>query len=130
MFCQACREIPCLGTTHADHFRGPVPLARALTPAEVEEDYEGHTGSVIVERFAGPRSGRRAGGAGGAPRAVHAGAVPRRDGGENSVALEAVAEMALGTLQLEPEIDSIPGHILGKHYSRKHGPDATYGQRG
>ena len=128
MFCQAAREIPCLGTTHADHFHGPVPLARALTEAEVEEDYEGHTGRVIVERFADLD-----------PLAVpgvllthHApftwGPTPR-DALNNSIALEAVAEMALGTMLLENGIGEMPTHISDKHYHRKHGPQATYGQR-
>lgn len=127
-FCQAEREIPCFGTTHADHFHGPVPLARALTPAEVDEDYEGHTGRVIVERFEGLN-----------PLAVpgvllahHApftwGPSPRK-ALENAVALEAVAQMALSTLQLRPETAPLPAHILNKHYARKHGPRATYGQK-
>lgn len=127
MFCQACRELPCFGTTHADHFHGAVPLARALTAAEVESDYEGNTGVVIVERFRGLD-----------PLAMPAvlvahhapftwGPTPRY-AVENAVALEAVARMALGTLQLAPAAAPIPAHILQKHYTRKHGPSATYGQ--
>ncbi len=128
MFCQAGRELPCFGTTHADHFHGPVPLARALTPAEVAEDYEGHTGTVIVERFRGLD-----------PLAMPAvlvahhapftwGPTPRQ-ALENSVALEAVAQMALGTLRLSPTAPPLPAHILEKHHARKHGPRATYGQK-
>lgn len=127
MFCQAGRELPCFGTTHADHFHGTIPLARALTPDEVEADYEGNTGAVIVERFLALD-----------PLAMPAvlvahhapftwGSTPRK-ALENSVALEAVARMALGTLQLNPAAPSIPAHILQKHYTRKHGPAATYGQ--
>jgi L-ribulose-5-phosphate 4-epimerase len=127
MFCQAAREIPCFGTTHADHFHGAVPLARALTPEEVADDYEGHTGRVIVERFADldPLA------VPGVLLAHHApftwGPTPAK-ALENSVALEAVARMALGSLQLNPALEPIPAHILDKHYARKHGPRATYGQ--
>lgn len=126
-FCQALREIPCMGTTHADHFHGPVPLARALTPIEVDEDYEGHTGRIIVERFAtlDPIA------VPGVLLAHHApftwGATPQK-ALENSIALEAVAEMALATLALATEILAMPQHISDKHYARKHGPKATYGQ--
>ncbi|MDA0578042.1 MAG: L-ribulose-5-phosphate 4-epimerase AraD [Verrucomicrobia bacterium] len=126
-FCQAARALPCFGTTHADHFHGTVPLARALTPQEVEEDYEGHTGNVIVERFRGLD-----------PLAMPAvlvahhapftwGPSPRK-ALENAVALEAVAAMALDALRLDPALGPMPAHISEKHYQRKHGPGATYGQ--
>ncbi|MBV9124053.1 MAG: L-ribulose-5-phosphate 4-epimerase AraD, partial [Planctomycetes bacterium] len=99
MFAQARRPIPCLGTTHADHFQGPVPVSRPLTAAEVEEDYEGHTGRVIIERFADldPVA---------IPAVLVAGHAPFTWGRtaleslHNAVALEAVAEMALGTCLL------------------------------
>jgi L-ribulose-5-phosphate 4-epimerase len=128
MFAQACREIPCLGTTHADQFFGPVPLARALTAAEVEEDYETHTGRVIVERFVALR-----------PLEVPAVLVAHHgpftwgrsasDALNNAIALEAVSGMALGTFQLSPDMGAIPRHILDKHHNRKHGPKAYYGQQ-
>lgn len=126
MFAQAAREIPCLGTTHADHFYGAVPIARHLTQAEVEADYEGHTGDVIVERFAelDPVA---------MPAVLVAGHAPFTWGPsatkavENSIALEAVARMAIGTRELNAEAD-LPSYILDKHYRRKHGPDAYYGQ--
>ena len=127
MFAQAGREIPCLGTTHADVFFGPVPLARALTAAEVEEDYETHTGRVIVERFAGLRPAEVP-----AVLVAHHGPFTwgrsASDAVHNAIALEAVAAMALGTLQLNPAAGALPGHILDKHHARKHGPKAYYGQ--
>jgi L-ribulose-5-phosphate 4-epimerase len=127
MFAQACRPIPCFGTTHADHFHGAVPVTRVLTEREVADDYEANTGEVIVERFA----------------ELHPLHVPAvlvgahgpftwgRNAGEavaNAVALEQVAQMALGTLQVHAGARPIPGHILEKHFSRKHGPKAYYGQ--
>lgn len=127
MFCQAARELPCLGTTHADHFHGTIPLARALTPAEVEDDYEAWTGKVIIECFQDR-----------APLEMPAVLVAHhgpftwgRTAAEsvaNSIALETVAEMALGTWQLSAQVPAIPSHILDKHYTRKHGPQASYGQ--
>ena len=128
MFAQACREIPCLGTTHADHFYGAVPLTRALTEAEVEEDYELHTGRAIVECFAGTKPMAMP-----AVLAAHHGPFTwgknAAESVKNSVALETVAEMALGTMLLNNRVGPIPDHILNKHYSRKHGPNAYYGQK-
>lgn len=127
IFAQARREIPCLGTTHADHFDGPVPLARPLTAREVEEDYEGNTGRVIVERFAGldPVAVPGVLAAGHGPFAWGRDAA---DSVHNAVALEAVAQMALGTLLLNPDAPPLEPHLLKKHYRRKHGPAAYYGQ--
>ena len=82
MFAQARREIPCLGTTHADQFFGPVPVTRPLAESEVAADYEGNTGRVIVERFAGLGSDGDAGGAGGGARAVYLGTRRGRCGPE------------------------------------------------
>lgn len=128
MFAQACQEIPCYGTTHADHFYGPVPVTRFLTEQEVEDDYELNTGKIIVERFAtlDPIS---------TPGVVVAGHGPfswgktALDSVKNNLVLEQVAQMALGTLQLNPDIKPIPEYIKEKHYKRKHGPDAYYGQK-
>ena len=128
MFAQARREIPCLGTTHADHFFGAVPVTRPLTAAEVEADYEGNTGQVIVERFAelDPLA---------MPAVLVAGHAPftwGKDAAEslkNAVALEAVAEMALGTWRLDPQAPPLEDYALDKHYQRKHGPNAYYGQK-
>jgi L-ribulose-5-phosphate 4-epimerase len=127
IFAQARREIPCLGTTHADHFYGSVPVTRPLTELEVTENYEGHTGTVIVERFADldPEA---------MPAVLVAGHAPFAWGPNvekalaNAVALEAVAEMAIATRSLEPSSPELEGWVLEKHYRRKHGPAAYYGQ--
>jgi L-ribulose-5-phosphate 4-epimerase len=130
MFAQAREPIPCLGTTHADHFHGPVPVARPLTPAEVEADYEGNTGRVIVEVFAklDPIA---------LPGVLVAGHAPFTWGKnaekavDNAVALEAVAQMILGTRQIAGSTTPPPleTYVLDKHHQRKHGPAAYYGQK-
>lgn len=129
MFAQACRPVPCFGTTHADHFHGPVPVTRVLKKAEVAEAYERNTGRLIVERF------------GSAIHPDHVPAVLVANHGPftwghdamsaviNAVALENVAAMAMGSLRLAPDLEPIPDHILQKHFSRKHGPGAYYGQK-
>ncbi len=125
-FAQALREIPLLGTTHADHFRGPIPVTRALTPSETADAYEANTAAVIVERFAAQspvdipgvlvaHHGPFAWG-----RDTHAAV-------DNAVALEGIARMALLTLQLGQAEAAIPAHLAAKHFRRKHGPDAYYG---
>lgn len=127
MFAQACKEIPCLGTTHADQFSGAVPVARDLTEDEISEDYESNTGRVIVERFA--RMDPVA-----MPAVLSARHGPfmwGKDAGAsvtNAVALETVARMAFGTILLNSDISTIPSRLLDKHYQRKHGPNAYYGQ--
>lgn len=128
MFAQACKEIPCLGTTHADHFFGAIPVTRFLTKEEVETDYEGNTGKVIVERFKelNPVS---------LPGVLVAGHAPftwgknANESVKNSLILERVAEMAFGTYQLKSDTKKLPEYISDKHYQRKHGPDAYYGQK-
>ncbi len=127
IFAQARLEIPCLGTTHADHFYGSVPVTRPLTEEEVSEAYELNTGQVIVERFAelDPVA---------MPAVLVAGHAPFAWGPtvaksvENAVALEAVAEMALGVRQLVADPMPLESYVLDKHFLRKHGPDAYYGQ--
>ncbi len=127
MFAQARREIPCLGTTHADHFHGPVPVTRPLSRQEVEEDYERHTGRVIVERFGGLDAEAM-------PAVLVAGHAPFTWGSgpekalDNSVALEAVAEMVLGSWSIDRSAPELEPWVLEKHYQRKHGPGAYYGQ--
>ena len=128
MFAQACREIPCLGTTHADVFHGPIPLVRALTAEEVTGDYTACTGLAIAERFASLD-----------PMAVPGALVAHHgpfawgrnaaESVEHSLALEAIARMAAGTYALRPDVAEIPAYLLAKHYRRKHGPNATYGQQ-
>lgn len=126
-FAQARWEIPCYGTTHADHFYGPVPVARPLTEQEVRDAYEANTGHVIIERFADLDPVAM-------PGVLVAGHAPFTWGKDadasvkNAVALEAVAEMALGTLALRPDAPPVEPYLLDKHYSRKHGAGAYYGQ--
>lgn len=127
MFAQARQEIPCLGTTHADHFNGSVPVTRPLTQAEVQQAYEANTARVIVERFAelDPTV---------MPAVLVAGHGPFTWGKDaaasvvNAVALEAVAEMAFGTRVLNANTPNLEPHVLHKHHERKHGKDAYYGQ--
>lgn len=128
MFAQACREIPCLGTTHADHFKGPIPVTRFLTEDEVRDGYELHTGTLIVERFDNLDSSETPGVlvAGHAPFAWGKNA---QDAVQNSLILERVAQMALGSYLLNPDVAALPEHIQQKHYQRKHGPNAYYGQK-
>lgn len=126
-FAQARREIPCLGTTHADHFHGAVPVTRVLRADEVAEAYEHYTGRAIVERF--DRLDPVA-----IPAVLVAGHGPFAWGPDvgaavrNAVALEAVAGMAVDTLALDPHARTLEGWIHDKHHTRKHGPDAYYGQ--
>jgi L-ribulose-5-phosphate 4-epimerase len=127
IFAQACKEIPCFGTTHADHFNGPVPVTRFLSREEVEENYELNTGKLIVETFKNldPVS---------TPGVLLAGHAPftwgktPEDSVKNNLVLERIAKMALSSLQLNPDLKGLPDYILDKHYSRKHGSNAYYGQ--
>jgi L-ribulose-5-phosphate 4-epimerase len=127
VWAQACQEIPCRGTTHADYFYGTIPCTRLLTPEEVKSDYELNTGRVIVERFQDLDDQAM-------PAVLVAEHGPFTWGKDpheavhNSVVLEQVAYMALMTRQLAGHDRPISGHVLDKHYLRKHGPDAYYGQ--
>ncbi|MCP4455072.1 MAG: L-ribulose-5-phosphate 4-epimerase [Planctomycetes bacterium] len=124
---QACQEIPCFGTTHADHFYGPVPVTDAMTKEEVESDYELNTGKVIVKRFENldPKA---------MPAVLAANHGPftwgrdAHDSVKNAVILEEVAAMAAGTISVNPDQPAISQTLLDKHYLRKHGKDAYYGQ--
>ena len=129
VFAQAGMEIPPLGTTHADYFYGAVPVSRSLTRDEVQEAYEKNTGRVIVETV--KETGK--------PPLAVPGVLVRNHGpftwGKDpeeavyhSVVLEEVAEMAWKTLQMNPSA-ALPPYILEKHYQRKHGPNAYYGQK-
>lgn len=127
---QAGRDIPCYGTTHADYFYGPVPCARSLTPQEVDEGYEMNTGKVIIETFQTREL-----------NPVHVPAVICRNHGPftwgkdaaqavyHAVVLEEVAKMAMYTLQVERDTQPAPQHVQDKHFMRKHGPNAYYGQK-
>jgi L-ribulose-5-phosphate 4-epimerase len=126
-FAQAGRGIPCFGTTHADYFYGEVPVTRPMTAEEIQSAYELETANVIVERFEnidptqvcavlvhshGPFAWGPSG-----KKAV-----------ENAFALEIVAEMALKALQLNPDARPVSTPLLDKHFLRKHGTNAYYGQ--
>jgi L-ribulose-5-phosphate 4-epimerase len=127
IWAQANMGVPCLGTTHADYYYGEIPCTRPLTREEIAGDYELNTGKVIVERFKnltyqdipavlvanhGPFTwGRNPG------EAVH-----------NSVVLEEVAKMAFMTRALSPQVNPISSELLDKHFLRKHGKNAYYGQ--
>jgi L-ribulose-5-phosphate 4-epimerase len=130
-FAQAGRAIPIFGTTHADYFFGDVPVTRKMTPAEIANAYEWETGNVILERF---QTGSLD------PQDFPAVLVNRhapftwgptvKKAVEVAVATEAVAHLAMMSLQLEPALPRIEPELLQKHFKRKHGPAAYYGQPG
>ena len=132
IFAQAGMGIPALGTTHADHFYGEVPCTRMMTADEIKNDYEVNTGSVIVERFSSP--GFTIDHTQMPAALVHShgpfvwGKTPD-DAVVNSIALEEVAFMAWHNLMLNPQIPPMQGELLDKHYLRKHGSGAYYGQK-
>ena len=127
---QAGRDIPCYGTTHADYFYGPVPCARNLTQEEIDEDYEKNTGKVIIETF-----NERG------INPVHVPAVICKNHGPftwgkdaaqavyHAVVLEEVSKMAILTLQIDHQAGVAPQSVQNKHFMRKHGPNAYYGQK-
>ena len=127
MWAQAQREIPCFGTTHADYFYGLIPVTDTMTPEEIQQEYEANTGRVIVRRFANldpmqmpavlvANHGPFTWGAGPAESVASA------------VVLEEVARIAWGTRQINPQQEPISDALLDKHYLRKHGRNAYYGQ--
>lgn len=126
---QAGEDIPCFGTTHADYFYGTIPCTRDLTKEELDEDYEKNTGKVIIEEFT--------------KRDINPSYVPGvichshgpftwgKDGAQavyHAVVLEEVAKMAAITRQIRPDAPAAASHIVEKHFMRKHGPNAYYGQ--
>ena len=127
---QAGRAIPPLGTTHADHFHGPVPVTRQMREAEVAGEYEAETGAVIIETLDGLALS-----AAEMPAALVASHGPftwgrdAQDAADNATALEAVAAMASRTFALNPDAQPIARYLLERHFRRKHGPDAYYGQK-
>jgi L-ribulose-5-phosphate 4-epimerase len=127
---QACRPIPCLGTTHADYFHGPVPVTEALTQQEVEEAYVRNTGAVIVRYFRKNALDPVA-----VPGVLVAGHAPFAWGKsamaavENADVLEYIARLAYRSILLGASESGLPAYVGRHHYLRKHGPKATYGQR-
>jgi len=127
VWAQAAQEIPCYGTTHADYFNGPVPVTRALSASEIADEYERNTGRVIVERFDGE------------PNTMPAVLVPGHASFcwgatveaavETASILEEVARMAFHTAVLNPASEPLSMALLHKHFRRKHGPAAYYGQK-
>jgi len=125
---QAGRGIPCYGTTHADYFYGEIPCARNLTAEEIEDGYEKNTGLVIIETFQGKNP-------------VHVPGVLCKNHGpftwgkdaaeavHNAVVLEEIAKMNLYTKLLNPQVEPAPQCLQDKHFLRKHGPNAYYGQK-
>jgi L-ribulose-5-phosphate 4-epimerase len=127
---QARRPIPCLGTTHADFFRGDVPVTRPLTDEEISADYELNTGRAIVELYS--EGGLDPAEAPGVLVASHGPFVWGHDAvtaASNAEALELLAQIALHTLAIDGGRPSIEGALLARHFDRKHGPRAYYGQR-
>ncbi len=128
IWAQACREIPCLGTTHADNFYGLIPVTKPMTKQQIETDYELNTGRVIVKRFARIDPMQM-------PAVLVANHGPftwgekTSDAVETAVILEQIAQMALGTIRLNPKQKKISQILLDKHYLRKHGKSAYYGQK-
>jgi len=130
VWAQAGRSLPCFGTTHADHFHGAVPVTRDLTVDEIRGEYEARTGDVIVETIQAlgldPLE---------MPAALVRSHGPFTWGAdeahavENAIALEAAAAMGIQALALEPGLGPISADLLQKHFRRKHGPAAYYGQK-
>ena len=127
---QAGEDIPCFGTTHADYFYGPVPCARHLTKEELDAGYELNTGNVIVETIRNRKIDTVA-----VPAIIcfsHGPFAWGKDAADavyHAVVLEEVAKMATFTRMVNPSAAPAPQHIQDKHYMRKHGPNAYYGQR-
>lgn len=130
VWAQSRRDILAYGTTHADNFYGDVPCTRSLTAEEVDSAYEEETGNVIVETFQNRELD---------PLAIPAVIVPNHGpftwgetvekAVENSIVLDEIAKMAFAVEQLNPEVTQIEQYLLNKHYFRKHGETAYYGQK-
>jgi L-ribulose-5-phosphate 4-epimerase len=125
---QAAREIPCFGTTHADYFHGPVPVTGVLTQEEIDANYEVNTGHLIIRAFASldPLN---------TPAVLVAGHAPfcwgktPAEAAHIAVVLEEIAAMALNALSINPQAAILPRRLHDKHFFRKHGPGAYYGQK-
>ena len=127
-FAQAGRCIPCMGTTHADYFYGDVPVTRRMTPEEIGRHYEWETGNVIVETFE-TISAEEIGAVLLNGHAPFVWATSGAKAVETAYALEIIAEMTLKNLSINPESEPLSQAQLDKHYLRKHGADAYYGQK-
>ncbi|MDY3991415.1 MAG: L-ribulose-5-phosphate 4-epimerase [Lachnospiraceae bacterium] len=128
---QAGRDIPCYGTTHADYIYGPIPCVRNLTKQEIDEAYEKNTGILIADYF--KESGRDVMAVPGALCKNHGVFTWGKDADDavyNAVVFEEVAKMAYVTEQIEPRVTPAPQELQDKHYYRKHGANAYYGQKG
>lgn len=127
---QAKRGLPAYGTTQADYWYGDVPCTRSLTPAEIQSDYEANTGHVIVETFQKLKFDPMQ-----HPAVLVASHGPftwgkdMADAVHNAGVLEFIAQLASETLRINPKLKPMQSVLLDKHYLRKHGPKATYGQR-
>lgn len=129
-FAQAMKHIPCFGTTHADYFFGAIPVTRKLSSSEIDENYEANTGKIIAELWKDKESEIL-----NIPAALVAqhgpftwGISPEK-AVESSVVLEETARMAILSMSVNPEVFSIGKELLGKHFLRKHGNNAYYGQK-
>ena len=127
VWAQAARPIPCFGTTHADYFYGPIPVTEPLRGSEIEEAYEANTGHAIVKRFQGMNPLEM-------PAVLVAGHAPftwgasAAEAAHHSVVLEEIAQSARHTLAVNPGAAPISQALLDKHFFRKHGAKAYYGQ--
>ena len=127
---QSGRDIPCYGTTHADYFYGNIPCVRCLTKEEIDEAYELNTGNLIVSEFARMNKDPEA-----VPAVLCKNHGPFAWGKDamnavhNAVVLEEVAKMALFTEQINKDVAPAPSELQDKHYFRKHGANAYYGQK-
>lgn len=129
-FAQSGRDIPCYGTTHADYFYGSIPCLRCLTKEEIDEAYELNTGKLIVNEF--ERLGRDYEAVTAALCKNHGPFAWGKNGVDavhNAVVLEEVAKMALFTEQINRDVNPAPNELQDKHYYRKHGANAYYGQK-
>jgi L-ribulose-5-phosphate 4-epimerase len=125
---QACKGIPSYGTTQADYWYGDVPCTRKLQPDEIKKDYEANTGKVIIETFKKMDPMHH-------PAVLVASHGPFTWGKDvneavhNAAVLEYIARLASETLKINPDVKPMQSDLLAKHFLRKHGPDASYGQK-
>ncbi len=125
-FAQAKMDIPALGTTHGDYFYGDIPCTRVMTPAEIAEEYERETGKVIIETCKDPE---RIPGVLVASHGPFSWGCNAMEAVHNAVVMEEVAFMAWHAMTLDPNLGSMQSELLDKHYLRKHGKGAYYGQK-